>query len=84
MLILYAMIFLSIAAILGLVLVVLQKKGIVKPVMNDTAFMSGGMITLAAVAAGVLVLYNTSMAGAILYAGIFAVAYGIIQYIFRK
>lgn len=75
-------------AVIGLVLIILQKKGIVKPVLTATAqgvdFISGGMILLMGTVFGTMLLSRFSTLYATLYAGVFLILYVVIQLLFKK
>lgn len=68
-------IFCSIFAAVGLLLVLLEKKGVVKPVFRQTSmgfqFISGEAITLFAVLFGAVIIYSYSLIFAILYVLLF-------------
>lgn len=76
------------APVIGLTIVVLQKKGIFRPVLTQTAngfnFVSGGTITILGTGFGVLMIDRYSTLWAFLYAAVVAVLYIIIQVAFRK
>ena len=80
--------FFSVVAIGGLILVILQKKGIVKPMFTCTAngarFVSGGTITFFATLAGMYMICEFSEIWAIVYAVLILVFYLVIQYAFRN
>ena len=77
------MIFATVLAILGLVLVFLQKKGKVSSFTTMTAsgpkYVSVGKTVIVPVLLGVLLLYRYSLLWAVLYGAIFLVAYILIQ-----
>ncbi len=73
----------TISAIGGLVLVTLQKKGIIKPVLTQTTngfdFTSGGTIALFATIVGTYILFGYSKLWAVLYVLLFGGYYILIQ-----
>ena len=76
-------IFATVLAIIGLVLVFLQKKGKVSSITTMTAsgpnYVSVGKTVIVPVLLGVLLLYRYSLLWAVLYGAIFLVAYILIQ-----
>lgn len=76
------------ATVIGLIMVVLQKKEIIRPLTTQTItnirFVSGGTITLVATMCGVLMIGDYSGLFAGLYVFVVAVIYIVIQVIFRK
>lgn len=79
---LYSVIAISAVAIVGLIMVILQKKGIIHPLVPTSPggnFMSGGLITLLTVLVGTEQLWNYSIPAAVAYAAAFAGAYVLIQ-----
>ena len=78
----------TISAIGGLVLVVLQKKGIMKPVITQTStgfdFKSGGSIIFFSTVIGAYILFSYSKLWAILYAVMFTGIYILIQILMRE
>ena len=77
------MIFATVLAIIGLVLVFLQKKGKVSSFTTMTGsgpnYVSVGKTVIVPVLLGVLLLYRYSLLWAVLYGAIFLVAYILIQ-----
>ena len=77
------LIFATVLAVVGLVLVFLQKKGIVKSFTTVTQsgpdYVSVGKAFIVLVFLGVLLLYRYSLLWAVLYGAIFIVAYILIQ-----
>ena len=77
------MIFATVLAIIGLVLVFLQKKGKVSSFTTMTAsgpnYVSVGKTVIVPVLLGVLLLYRYSLLWAVLYGAIFLVAYILIE-----
>lgn len=77
------MIFATVLAIIGLVLVFLQKKGKVRSFTTMTAsgpnYVGVGKTVIVPVLLGVLLLYRYSLLWAVLYGAIFLVAYILIQ-----
>ena len=71
------LIFATVLAVVGLVLVFLQKKGIVTQSGPD--YVSVGKAFIVPVFLGVLLLYRYSLLWAVLYGAIFIVAYILIQ-----
>lgn len=75
----------TIVAILGLIIVVLQKKGIVRPFLTQNAFdfslVSGGKITLFALLLGAVVMGKYSICITILYLVVFASIYALIKFL---
>lgn len=78
----------GISGIGGLILVILQKKGIVKPALTQTTtgfnFTSGGTITLFATAVGASILSNHDKILTILYIILFGGFYILIQILMRN
>ena len=77
------LIFATVLAIVGLVLVFLQKKGKVRSFTTITAsgpnYIGVGKTIIVPVLLGVLLLYRYSLLWAVLYGAIFLVAYILIQ-----
>ena len=77
------LIFATVLAIVGLVLVFLQKKGTVKSfttvTQSDPDYISVGKAFIVPVFLGVLLLYRYSLLWAVLYGVIFIAAYILIQ-----
>lgn len=81
-------IFMTLCGIGALVLVLLQKKGIIKQVLtqnvNEPDFMSGGKILLFATAMGAYTLFKYDKVLSILYVVLFFGIYILIQIIWRN
>lgn len=81
------MILYTVFGIIGLVLMILDKKNKIKPIMYQTKnginYQSGGKIVLCAALVGAFSLENYSMVGAIAYAAIFIGAYFFIYMLFK-
>ena len=77
------LIFATVLSVVGLVLVFLQKKGIVKSFTTVTQsgpdYVSVGKAFIVPVFLGVLLLYRYSLLWAVLYGAIFIMAYILIQ-----
>lgn len=73
----------TLAAIGGLVLVLLQKKGIIKPILTQTRngfnFISGGTILLFAIVIGACTLFHYSKIVSVLYVVLLTSIYIFIQ-----
>ncbi|MBR3600959.1 MAG: hypothetical protein IKL49_01330 [Lachnospiraceae bacterium] len=78
----------SLAGIISLILVLLQKKGIIKPILiqvtNGFEFTSGGTILLFSTVIGGYILFKYSKIVSILYVSLFAVVYFLIQIVGRN
>ena len=77
------LIFATVLSVVGLVLVFLQKKGIIKSFTTVTQsgpdYVSVGKAFIVPVFLGVLLLYRYSLLWAVLYGAIFIMAYILIQ-----
>lgn len=78
----------TLAGIISLILVLLQKKGIIKPILiqvtNGFEFTSGGTILLFSTVIGGYILFKYSKIVSILYVSLFAVVYFLIQIVGRN
>lgn len=76
------------AGIIGLIMTLLQKKGIIKPVFiqvtNGFEFTSGGTILLFAIVVGGYILFKYSEIMSTLYIVLFAGVYIFIQIVWRN
>ena len=76
------------AGIIALILTLLQKKGIIKPVFiqvtNGVEFTSGGTILLFAIVIGGYILFKYSKIMSILYVALFVGVYIFIQIVWRN
>lgn len=75
--------FAALLSLMGLVLVVLQKLGIIRPLMTEFHFASGGTVTLAGALFGSAILSSYSIPLMILYIAVILAVYLVIQLIFR-
>lgn len=77
----------TISAVGGLIIVTLQKKGIMKPVITQTSagfdFKSGGSITFFSTVIGAYILFSYSKLWAVLYVVMFLGYYILIQILMR-
>ena len=73
----------TLAGIISLILVLLQKKGIIKPILiqvtNGFEFTSGGTILLFSTVIGGYILFKYSKMVSVLYVSLFAAVYFLIQ-----
>ncbi|MGF0033246.1 hypothetical protein ACQRBN_09795 [Bariatricus sp. SGI.154] len=80
--------FCSLVAVIGLLFVVLQKKGKIHPVLTVTPngfnFTSGGTIVLLGAILGAVMIHKYSVPWMIFYLVIIAGIYALIQVIYRK
>ena len=78
----------TLAGIISLILVLLQKKGIIKPtfiqVTNGYEFTSGGTILLFSTFIGGYILFKYSKIVSVLYVSLFAAVYFFIQTVGRN
>lgn len=78
----------ALAGIISLILVWLQKKGIIKPtfiqVTNGFEFTSGGTVLLFSTIIGGYILFKYSKIVSVLYVLLFAGAYFLIQIVWRN
>ncbi len=78
----------SVVALIGLILVILQKKDIIHPLvlqnMFDFQMVSGGTITLVSSLLGAITLTDYSNGAAVAYLAVFLALYILIQFLFRK
>ena len=78
----------ALAGIIGLILVLLQKKGIIKPtfiqVTNGFEFASGGTVLLFSTIIGGYILFKYSKIVSVLYVSLFAGVYFLIQIVWRN
>lgn len=78
----------SLGVLIGLIFVVLQKKGKMRPVLTFSSqglnFTSGGTIVLLGTILGAMMLYKYSVCWMILYLVIIVGIYVLIQVIYRK
>ena len=76
------------AGIIGLIMTLLQKKGIIKPILiqvtNGFEFTSGGTILLFSTVIGGYILFKYSKIVSIMYVSLFAVVYFLIQIVGRN
>ena len=78
----------TLAGIISLILVLLQKKGIIKPtfiqVTNGYEFTSGGTILLFSTFIGGYILFKYSKIVSVLYVSLFAAVYFLIKIVGRN
>lgn len=80
---LIALSFSALLALMGLVLVALQKLGVIQPLMTEFHLASGGTVTLAGALLGSAILSSYSIPLMILYIAVILAVYLVIQLIFR-
>ena len=78
----------TLVGIISLILVLLQKKGIIKPMLiqvtNGFEFTSGGTILLFSTVIGGYILFKYSKIVSVLYVSLFAAFYFLIQIVGRN